>query len=180
MDDYARLTAPDTVRLERLLPTDVEDAWTWLTDSDKRGRWLAKGPMELRVGGAVRLDFLHAELTPHREAVPERFKGVENGHQLNGRILECDPPHRLSFTWGDTREVPSEVTFELTPEGAGTRLSITHRRLPADQLVNVSGGWHVHVAVLAAKLAHQTPPLFWATLTDAEAEYRRRYAAGPQ
>jgi uncharacterized protein YndB with AHSA1/START domain len=41
MNDYGVLTAPDTLRIERLLPGPIERVWQYLTDSDKRATWLA-------------------------------------------------------------------------------------------------------------------------------------------
>ncbi|MBX3443417.1 MAG: hypothetical protein KF774_13510 [Planctomyces sp.] len=51
--------------------------WEHLTEREKRGKWLASGEMELRVGGKVQLHFLLASLTSHQEPTPERFKNME-------------------------------------------------------------------------------------------------------
>jgi uncharacterized protein YndB with AHSA1/START domain len=48
MHQYVDRVAADTVRLERLLPGPLERAWSFLTESDKRARWLAGGEWELR------------------------------------------------------------------------------------------------------------------------------------
>ena len=37
----ATLIEPGTVKMERLLPGPVERVWAYLTESDKRARWLA-------------------------------------------------------------------------------------------------------------------------------------------
>ena len=42
-----------TLRMRRVLPGPIERVWAYLTESEKRGRWLASGPMELNVGGRV-------------------------------------------------------------------------------------------------------------------------------
>lgn len=172
------VVAPDTVRIERLLPADIDTVWAWLTDSELRGRWFAKGPMELKPGGAFRLDFLHSELTPQPEPTPERFKGIENGCDFAGTILACEPPRLLTHTFGD-RATPSEVTYELTPEGRDTRLVLTHRRLPdRGEMQNVTAGWNAHLAVLEDKLAGRTPEPFWANFLNIEAAVARLYDDG--
>ena len=101
MDEFGVVTAARTVRLQRVLPGPIERVWAYLTESEKRGKWLAAGEMELRVGGRVELHFRNAELTPHAETPPDRFKGKEEA-MLHGRITRCDPPRLLSHTWGET------------------------------------------------------------------------------
>ncbi|CFP45080.1 Uncharacterised protein [Bordetella pertussis] len=41
-------------------------------------------------------------------------------------------------------------------------------------MLDVAGGWHAHLAVLAGKLAGQAPPPFWTTLAQAEQDYEQR------
>ncbi|WP_234274916.1 hypothetical protein [Billgrantia zhangzhouensis] len=43
MDDsgYGKDIAEDSIRFERLLPGPIERVWAFLTESDKRGLWLA-------------------------------------------------------------------------------------------------------------------------------------------
>jgi len=43
------------------------------------------------------------------------------------KVIELDPPHKLSFSWGQSWT----LTFELVEKEAGTELTLTH------------GGWHV-------------------------------------
>lgn len=171
------VTAPRTVRLERLLPGTLETVWEYLTDADKRGQWLASGPMELRPGGAVELHFNNAELTPDRTAAPERFKQYDCAMVLRGTMQECDPPRRLRFTWGD-RPDPSEVLFELSQQDSAVLLTITHSNLPGrGDMVMVSGGWHLHTDILAERLAGRPSAPFWPRFVEMEAHYQ---AAIPQ
>lgn len=79
MDDFGVIPEPGTVRFERLLPGPIERVWAFLTESDKRGTWLASGEMELRVGGRVALHFRHTDLSPVKEPTPERYKQYEDG-----------------------------------------------------------------------------------------------------
>jgi uncharacterized protein YndB with AHSA1/START domain len=169
MNEFGVVTHPDTVRIERLLPGPIERVWDYLTDSKKRGTWLATGKMELRVGGKVELEFHHADLSAENIA-PEKFRKYE-GHVMSGQITACEPPRFLSYTFGDA----GEVTFELTPKGKDVLLVLTHRHL-ADRktMVGVSTGWHSHLAILIDVLNGDEPRPFWTTVTKTEAEYEKR------
>ena len=101
-----------TVRFERVLPGPIERVWACLTEPEKRRIWLAGGTMELREGGRVELTFLHAELSPHAEAVPEEYKRFEHGSSLSGRVTRCEPPRLLSFTWGRARPIGGDLRAE--------------------------------------------------------------------
>ena len=54
-DQPGKFTSPAEIRIVRTLPGPIERIWEYLTDSEKRARWFASGPMEQRVGGKVRL-----------------------------------------------------------------------------------------------------------------------------
>ena len=117
MSEFGVLAEARTVRFQRVLPGPIERVWAYLTESEKRGRWLASGPMELRVGGQVELHFRHADLTPHVERPPDKYSNCADGFTTYGHITRCDPPRLLSYTWDEKSGVASEVTFELSPQG---------------------------------------------------------------
>jgi uncharacterized protein YndB with AHSA1/START domain len=130
--------------------------------------------MELHVGGRVELNFRNAELSPHKETPPDRYKNRGQG-SLRGRITRCDPPRLLSYTWNEDAESPSEVTFELTPQGADVLLVLTHRRLgDRTAMLSVAGGWHTHLGILIDHMNGREPRPFWSTYARLEAEYERR------
>lgn len=173
MDEYGQPIASDTVKIERLLPGPIERVWEYLTDSEKRGKWLASGEMELRVGGKVHLHFLHASLTPHQELPPARHKELECGVGFDGTVTRCEPPRLLAYTWGGGT---SEVTFELTPRDSKVLLLITHVRLRSrDEMAEVAAGWHAHLGIMEDNLHGQVPRPFWSNWERLEAEYRRRF-----
>ncbi|HTR30940.1 MAG TPA: SRPBCC family protein [Puia sp.] len=167
--DSGTLIAPDTIRFQRRLNAPIAEIWAWLTESDKRGRWLAKGRMDLVEGGAVTLHFHHRDLSPLPGNPPEKYKSMEDGHSFTGKILKVDPPRLLSFTW----EGDSEVTFELTETKGAVLLTVTHRRLPADPAsrASVLGGWHTHLEIMIAAMHGRTPPNFWLLHTRLEEDY---------
>ncbi|MDO8277538.1 MAG: SRPBCC family protein [Burkholderiaceae bacterium] len=174
-DTYGVQTAPDTVRIERLLPGPIERLWAYLTESDKRAQWLAAGPMDLSAGAGVQLLFRNNELTPDDEPAPPKYRSVSGEHRMQGYITVCEPPHLLGLTWGEEQGVPSEVRFELSPQGSQVKLTVTHSRLSSrDDMLSVSGGWHTHLAILRARLEGTAPPGFWRTHTRLEAAYEER------
>ncbi len=175
LGEFGVVTAARTIRFQRLLPGPIERVWAYLTESDKRGRWLATGEMDLRVGGRVELHYNHAELATQVERPPEKYRRLENGFSQRGRITRCEPPRLLSFTWDEDAATPSEVTFELSPRDDQVLLVLTHRRIAArSSMISLGGGWHVHLALLAADLAGSAPPPFWSTHARLEAEYDQR------
>jgi uncharacterized protein YndB with AHSA1/START domain len=178
MNAFGKIIAQDTVRIERLLPGPVERVWAYLTESEKRGRWLAFGDMELRPGGRVDHVFRNSELTKNDEPAPAKYAAQAGTVSMVGRIIACEPPKLLSYRWGED-EAASEVTFELTPKGDKVQLVVTHRRIPdRDALLSISAGWHTHLDILAARIEDREPAGFWATHTRLEAEYGKRLDAG--
>jgi uncharacterized protein YndB with AHSA1/START domain len=175
MSDYGVVLDPSTLQFTRRLPASVQEVWAWLTESDKRGQWLAFGDMDLMEGGGVTLRFLHADLSSVREPTPEAYKPYEEGLTTQGLITRCEPPHVLSYTWGGSAGAPSEVTFDVSPQDDGAQLVLTHRKLATrEDMVDVAGGWHTHLNVLAARLAGRDPGPFWSANAAWEAEYQRR------
>jgi uncharacterized protein YndB with AHSA1/START domain len=174
-NEYGTVAETNAVRFERLLPGPIERVWSYLTDSEKRGTWLAGGPMELRVGGSMELFFHHAELTTCADPIPAKYKAIENGVALAGRVLRCEPPRRLSFTWSGAPGPDSEVMFELSPRGKDVLLVLTHRRLDSRAaMLDVTAGWHAHLGILADRLSGRAARPFWATHERFAREYGTR------
>jgi uncharacterized protein YndB with AHSA1/START domain len=172
-DEYGRFLGPGEVQFVRVLPGPIERLWDYLTKSELRGKWLATGPMELQAGGAFELCFDHSTLSA--EPTPGKYQGDGSAHKLQGKVLRCEPPRLLSYTW-----YCSEITFELFPEADEVRLVVTHRRLGDDPaaLAEVGGGWHAHLGVLEDQLQGRAPRPFWTTHAQAEQEYLRRLNRG--
>jgi uncharacterized protein YndB with AHSA1/START domain len=80
------------------------------------------------------------------------------GAPVRGRFLDLDPPRRLLISWGyaGSDGVPpgaSTVEVRLTPDGAGTRVDLEHRDLPAAEQRGHAAGWSHYLARLAAAAA---------------------------
>jgi uncharacterized protein YndB with AHSA1/START domain len=177
---WAEFPGPGEIRYARILACPIARAWEHLTDPEKRAGWLAGGPMELRGGGRVELQWDHARLTPHAETIPEKYLEMcAPGSTTAGRVTRCEPPRYLSFTWAESGGGSSEVSFELTPRGDQTNLALIHRGLGDDpaMLTGAAAGWHAHTGILNAKLAGVEPAPFWATHARLEAGYEKLLAA---
>ena len=172
---HAAMTAPDTLRFERLLSGSRDRIWTWLTDSEKRGQWLASGVMPATAGNAFTLRFDHASLSPNKAPAPERFKPYEGGIDSRHILTLFEPPHRFAMSWGGGEEPESEVSFELVEEGDHVRLILIHSGLQkGEEMLGTAGGWHTHLAILENRLADITPPSFWTLFAGIEADYKWR------
>jgi len=100
------------VVLEEVLPHPVDAVWSALTSAESISEWLM-----------VTTDF--------RADVGARFRMKTENLSPTGwveaEVLELDPPRRMVWAWSaGTGTAPTTVTFELTPEDAGTRLLLTH------------------------------------------------------
>ena len=176
-ETYGVVTGPGEVRMERVLPGPIERVWAYLTESEKRGKWFAAGPMELKPGGKLELIFHNSELSHHNEPTPEKYKKYE-GYKSTGQVTRFEPPRVLTFLWHEEKGPPSEVTFELSQRGKEVLLVLTHRRLATrGNMVGVSGGWHIHLAILSDVLNGVPPRPFWSTHIRLETEYEKRIPA---
>ncbi len=172
MSEFGTVPEAGTIRFERLLPGPIERAWAYLTEPEKRGKWLASGPMELRVGGKFELIWRNSGLSPRKEKIPEKYQQFEPEARMSGRITRCESPRLLSHTWegGD-----SEVTYELTPRGGSVLLVLTHRRIASRKdMLSFGPGWHTHLGILKDLLNGEVPSPFWSAFAALESEYEKR------
>ena len=168
---FGELMEPTTLRIQRLLPGPIERIWAYLTESDLRAQWFAAGEMEPAVGAPFELVWRNDTLT---DPPGERPEGYRDEHRMQSRILEIDPPRRLTFTF----EGSGDVTIELKPEGEEVLLTLTHRRLPnRGMMLGVSSGWHAHLDVLTARTRGEKPEPFWDEVRRLRGEYERRLPA---
>lgn len=170
-DAYGVLTEPATLTIKRVLPGSVERVWDYLTRSDLRRQWLAAGDMDLRVGGTFEFVWRNEELNGPPSQRPE---GFPEEHRMQGEVTACEPPHRLSISWGST----GGVDFTLEQQGDKVLLTLVHHRLPDRSIMlNVSAGWHMHLDVLVATVAGETPEPFWDGWQRLKQEYAQRLPA---
>jgi uncharacterized protein YndB with AHSA1/START domain len=164
---YATVIAPQTVRLQRLMPGPAERVWAYLTDSGLRRQWLAAGSMQPAAGTPFTLTWRNDELTDPPGRKPDGF-GDE--HSMDSTITDYDAPRRLAFTWGG-----GEVVFELEPRGDQVLLTVTHAGISDHRnLLMIGAGWHQHLDTLVARASGIAPAPFWDGWTRLHAEYAQR------
>jgi len=120
--------------LSRGLDHTPAEVWRLLTDPATLAQWLAAGTIELREGGAVRIDF------------------VDSGILIESSVLAIEPPHLLSYSWSKPGEPERPLRWELAPEGAGTRLVLALRIPAGEDIAKSCAGFHAHLEMLAAAL----------------------------
>lgn len=170
-DAYGTLTEPATLKIERLLPGPIERVWAYLTESNLRRQWMAAGEMQPKVDTPFEFVWRNDELT---SPPGQRPPGFPDEHRMQSRITEYDPPRKLAITWGES----GAVSFQLNPQGSEVLLTVIHRRVPDHKtLLNVSAGWHMHLDVLAARLAGKDPEPYWDGWSRLRTEYDRRMPA---
>ncbi|HET9680035.1 MAG TPA: SRPBCC family protein [Gammaproteobacteria bacterium] len=168
--DYGVVSAPQTVRIQRLLPGPIERVWSYLTESDLRRQWLAAGDMELDVGEPFELVWRNDELT---DPPGQRPDGFSEEHRMQSRITGLDPLRRLTFAWGE-----GAVTFDLEPKGEQVLLTVVHRGISdRTNMLMIGAGWHMHLDILVARIKGETPEAFWDGWNRLRAEYDRRIPA---
>ena len=139
MTDDLLFTADDrpTVRVERRYPHPVDKVWRAVTTREHLAAWFPSPvELELRPGGTMRFD-------------PDAV-GVEH---TSGSVEIVDPPHLLAFTWGKDR-----MTFELSPDGDGTRFVLTHAFDDRAAAASFATGWEICLAGLRHVLAGEPVP----------------------
>lgn len=168
---YGVLTAPATLKIQRLLPGPIERVWAYLTDSDLRRQWLAAGAMEMTAGSSFEFAWRNDELS---DPPGQRPDGFPEEQRMRCRIVEIDPPRRLVITWQGS----GDVTFDLQPSGDEVLLSVIHARLPdRETLLKVSAGWHMHLDLLVACATGGRRQPFWEGWSRLQQEYGRRLPA---
>ena len=136
-------------QLERTIAIGAppETVFTYFTDSARWAAWWGAGStIEARPGGRV-------------------FVRYPNGVEACGEVVDVTPPSRIVFTYGYASGTPigpeeSRVTIELTPEGTGTRLHLTHAFAQASARDEHVQGWRYQLSVFANAVAdavHATP-----------------------
>jgi len=119
------------VRFARTYAHPVERVWAAVTDPDELEHWFpSRVEMELAVGATV------------------RFSGDPNGEDTFGRVLECEPPRRLAFSWGD-----DELHFDLAPSAGGCTFTLTNVLSQRDTAARNAAGWTVCLVELDRVLA---------------------------
>jgi uncharacterized protein YndB with AHSA1/START domain len=119
--------------VEQVFDAPVATVWSAITDSEAIKQW-----------------FLEFEGFQAKVGCEFQFTGEDKGVKFlhHCKVMEVMPEKRLAYSWRyDGYEGNSLVTFELFPEGNGTRLKLTHAGLetfpkhPSFVRANFERGW---------------------------------------
>ncbi len=116
-----------------------EQLWAGITDGSITERYFHNTRIESTWEPGAPVRFHYANGT-----------GPEGGGvAVEGVVVECDPPRRLSITWKAlynpeaADEPPSRVTWEIEPVGESCRLSLVHDQFEGETPTyhGVQEGW---------------------------------------
>lgn len=143
----------NTIVVERFIKATPERLWNALTREEELRRWFfSEVKTDPRRGGGYDM-WWRSEKEPGRD------------HRRFGKYIEFDPFTRLSFEWRGDADCPrglqnvgnTVVTITLKPEGAGTRLCLTHTgwnntELARKEVESHRGGWNFYIGNLTSVL----------------------------
>ncbi len=121
-------------RFSRIIEHDQDAVWRMLTEPQALCQWLAPGSIELRLGGAVRIDF------------------ADSGTAIESTVLHFDPPRLLEYSWSSGDEPERPLRWELDADERGTRLVLTMRLPATEGIAKTCAGFDAHLEMLAAAL----------------------------
>jgi uncharacterized protein YndB with AHSA1/START domain len=167
-EDFGTLIEPTTLKIERMLPGPIERVWSYLTDNDLRSQWFASGEMKLEPDAPFEFVWRSDSWPCEAGQKPE---GMPDEPRMKCRMITCEPPHNLSFAWGEK----SQVSISLKPVGARVLLTLLHQRIADRSIaIGVSTGWHSHLDLLVALLSNEKYPPFWDQWSSLKKEYQQR------
>lgn len=130
-----------TIAFERRYAHPVQAVWDALTNPEHLARWyMTRARLDARPGGSI-----------------DYVSGISQFH-VTGKILIWDPPRVFEHEWNvEPREhLPkgerAVVRWELTPDGDGTILRITHRHLTPQTAKGFVSGTHAFLDRLEDQL----------------------------
>ena len=120
--------------MERLIEHPPEKVWAALTDPAVLPLWLAAGSIELRPGGAARLDF------------------GDSGVVIDSEVSDFAPDRVLEYSWSSPGEPERPLRWSLEPIDGWTELVLTLRQPVTEDIGRSCAGWEAHLEMLAAAL----------------------------
>lgn len=121
-------------RLQRVIEHATDPVWRVLTDPQKIAQWLAPGSIELRQGGAVRIDF------------------ADSGILIESTVRAFETGRLLEYSWSSGAEPDRPLRWELTAVGQGTRLDLTVRLPASEDIAKACAGFEGHLDMMLAAL----------------------------
>ena len=180
----ARPRETSVIEHEVRIAAQPETVFAYFTDPARMVRWMGtEATLDPRPGGICRIafqpkqavvDFWRSALGTEDEQGSEPFE--LNGPQvMTGEFVEVDPYQRIVLTWGWELEVlelpPQSTVVEVSfiPDGMGTIVRLSHRRLPPELVEFHRAGWDHFLPRLAVAAAGNDPgPDPWQAAADGD------------
>lgn len=121
-------------RLDRVLEHDRQTVWAMLTEPSRMVDWLAPGKIEMRKGGAAKLNF------------------VDSGIVIDSIVTEFVEPSLLEYSWSGPGEPSRPIRWELQAAGEATRLTLTLKTPDDEDIARSCAGWEAHLMMLLAAI----------------------------
>jgi uncharacterized protein YndB with AHSA1/START domain len=116
-----------TLEFERVLATDIDDAWSAVTEPDRISRWMETYVGDLRLGGTWQVF------------------GNSGNLYCTGTVAECTPPHGFVTSWNVVGEEPTTLRVVLEAVADGTLLRLRHEGVRVERY---GAGWQTYLEQL--------------------------------
>ena len=120
--------------LERTFSHPQERVWDMLTQPDRLLDWLAPGTLELKLGGAAKLNF------------------VDSGIVIDSTLSAFDAPNLIEYSWSGPGEPERPLRWQLEAQGDGCKLSLTVTTPDDEDIARSCAGWEAHLMMLLAAI----------------------------
>lgn len=121
-------------RLGRVFAHEPAAVWAMLTESSAMAQWLAPGTIELRQGGAVRIDF------------------ADSGILIDSTVTAFEDGKLLEYSWSSGDQPKRPLRWVLQAVDGGTLLQLSVQIPTGEDPAKACAGFEGHLEMLAAAL----------------------------
>lgn len=121
-------------RLTRVFEHDQQTVWAMLTQPERLAQWLAPGTIELKLGGAAKLNF------------------TDSGTVIDSTVSAFDAPRLIEYSWSSPGQPSRPVRWETAPVAGGTRLTLTVSAPQSEDIARTCAGWEAHLMMMLAAI----------------------------
>ena len=162
-DEATAILSKDGARVVGVMTRSLQhppaEVWRMLTEPAKLPEWLAPGRIELAVGGAVRLD----------------FEG--SGTVIDSKVSAYQEGRVLEYSWSAAGEPERPIRWQVAPDAAGARLTLTVTTPAGEDPGRACAGWEAHLQMLEAALEGAPIKFPFERFRAARDAYREKIAA---
>ncbi|HEX7386653.1 MAG TPA: SRPBCC domain-containing protein [Castellaniella sp.] len=110
------------------------EVWRMLTEPACIAQWIAPGSIELKVGGAVRIDF------------------GDSGVRIDSKVTELKPGEVLAYSWSSPGEPERLLRWSLKALPSAVQLSLSVHIPAGEDAAKACAGFEGHLQILAGAL----------------------------